>query len=45
LRRFALEGVLIQERRRIIVVPGKLSAILLRSFERQPVRASDLSVS
>lgn len=34
LRRFALEGVLIQERRRLIVVPDKLSAILTRSFER-----------
>jgi CRP-like cAMP-binding protein len=45
LRRFAREGVLIQERRRIIVVPGKLSAILLRSFERQSVRAAGLSVS
>jgi CRP-like cAMP-binding protein len=45
LRRFALEGVLIQERRRIIVVPGKLSAILLRSLERQPGRPSELSVS
>jgi len=28
LRRFALKGAVIQERRRIIVVPGKLSAIL-----------------
>ena len=46
LRRFAMEGVLIQERRRIIVVPGKLTAILLRSFERQPrSRLPDLSVS
>jgi CRP-like cAMP-binding protein len=46
LRRFALEEVLIQERRRVIVVPGKLSAILLRSFERQPrSRLPDLSVS
>lgn len=46
LRRFALEGVLIQERRRLIVVQSKLSAILLRGFERRPgVRLSDLSVS
>ena len=46
LRRFALEGVLIQERRRIIVVPGKLSAILSRGFERRSrSRSSDLSVS
>lgn len=35
LRRFALEGLLIQERRRIIVMPGKLSTVLVRSLERQ----------
>jgi CRP/FNR family transcriptional regulator, cyclic AMP receptor protein len=40
LRRFTLEGVLIQERRRIIVMPGKLRTILLRSFEGHPVRAA-----
>jgi CRP/FNR family cyclic AMP-dependent transcriptional regulator len=34
LRRFAIEGALIQERRRIIVVPDKLSAILSRSSDR-----------
>jgi CRP/FNR family transcriptional regulator len=46
LRRFAMEGMLIQERRRIVVVPGKLSAIMLRSLERQPrSRLPDLSVS
>jgi CRP/FNR family transcriptional regulator, cyclic AMP receptor protein len=46
LRRFALEGVLIQERRRLVVVPGKLAAILLRSFERPPrPHLPDLSVS
>ncbi len=46
LRRFALEGMLIQERRRIIVVPDKLSAILESSFERQPrSRFPDLSMS
>jgi CRP-like cAMP-binding protein len=33
LRRFAIGGVLIQERRRIIVVPGKLISILVRSLE------------
>ncbi|HVA80664.1 MAG TPA: Crp/Fnr family transcriptional regulator [Candidatus Binataceae bacterium] len=35
LGRFAMEGALIQERRRIIVVPSILSAILSRSFERR----------
>jgi CRP-like cAMP-binding protein len=33
LRRFAIDGALVQERRRIIVVPERLSEILSRSFE------------
>jgi CRP/FNR family cyclic AMP-dependent transcriptional regulator len=33
LKRFATEGTLIQERRRIIVVPEKLAEVLSRSFE------------
>jgi CRP-like cAMP-binding protein len=46
LRRFALEGVLIQERQRLIVVPEKLRETLIRSFEREArSRNPDLSVS
>jgi CRP/FNR family cyclic AMP-dependent transcriptional regulator len=46
LRRFALEGALVQERRRIIVVPEKLSAILNRDFDRRSrLPDTDLSVS
>jgi len=47
LKRFAMEGALIQERRRIIVEQGKLSAILSRSFGRWSAAEPfpDLSVS
>jgi len=45
LRKLALAGAIMQERRRIIVVPDKLSASLNRDSERRSrSRATDLSV-
>ena len=45
LRKWALAGAIIQDRRRIIIVPDKLSAILNRDSERRSrSRAADLSV-
>jgi len=38
LRRFAMRGAVVQERRRIIVVPEKLSEILARSVDSDPPR-------
>jgi CRP-like cAMP-binding protein len=43
LKRFEVEGALIQEPRRIIVMPDKLSAFLSRSFENNADRLGAFS--